>query len=328
MESKVKSDEVKENTQVDILLDILNLLRTNKSPSEIKESLGISKQLLYYHLRRLKQQGLVDKVGYGVWEVKSKVSTKVATSSEVRGHAFMWKVKSRSKVNYIKILESKGINYNKIKLGCPSILFNDRKIWLGKENIIIFEPESFIGSSAVDTRKYAVLRLIEVLQALEKELGINLRPYEFKVARHHYSLIKNCLAQQVNKAGQKIEVYNENGMWFLIDNSYNLNEAETIHNKSALIDSIGIQKYFNEHKETKFEVTPKFIMSGLSEQIKVASMIQQNQLVFAQNMESHIEAIQTLSKQVKRLSRVFKSTLIENRKLRLGSQKILGDWGI
>ena len=77
-------------------------------------------------------------------------------------------------------------------------------------------------------------------------------------------MIKNCLAIQCNKKGEKLRVTNEDGLWFTIDNSFNLEEAETLHPKTALLDSLGIQKYFNEHKETNFQVTPKFLLETLT----------------------------------------------------------------
>lgn len=307
--------EVKDLMGGNVCLDIVNYLKQGKSINKIRQQLNISKQLLSYYLRRLKNLNLIKNIGYGTWEVTSKGLPKVA---EIRGHAFLWKVKGSLKINWIKLLEENKINYKLIGFGkTPSILFQDKKIWFGKENIIIYEPESFMGINAIETRKFAVSRLIEVLEALEKRLDINLKPYEFKVARHHYSIIKNSLAIQCNKIGQKIEVSNSKGMWFIIDNSYNLNEAETIHPETALIDNLGVQKYFNEHKETKFEVTPKFILNRVNELQKQIEQVTQNQLIMAENNLTHISAVQSLDKGVKKLTKVLKGVLTENRDLKL-----------
>lgn len=320
---KREEKQVKKIKGGNLLLDIFNLISQGKNQHIISQELNISKQRVNYYFTKLKQQNSIQKKGYGVWEVKT--SQTLPQVAKTRGHAFMWKIRLPKEIighNFKSLLDRKQVKYRLIGISkTPSILIKGKKVWLGKKNIIIYDLESYIGINAIDTRKYAVSRLLEVLKTLEKQLELNFKPYEFQVARHHYSLIKNCLAIQCNKSGQKIEVYNSKGYWFIIDNSFNLNEAETIHPETALIDSIGIQKYFNEHKDTKFEVTPKFVLNMMNG-------IQQNQLTFAENMESHIEAIQNLSKQVKRLSRVFKSTIVENKKLKLGNQKQLKEFGV
>ena len=74
-----------------------------------------------------------------------------------------------------------------------------------------------------------------------------------------------------------------------------------------------MQKWWNENKETNFEVTPKFILNTMNG-------IQQNQLIFAENMKSHIEAIKTLSKEVNGLGKAIGGIKKENIKLKLGKQ--------
>jgi len=311
-------ENIKESKGSGILLDIYNSIKIRDKTKDIKEKLNLSNSLFSYYIRRLINLGLVQKIGYGIYEATSQISPKVAIT---RGHGFMWKVKTPPR-NWIKLLNESKLNYKLIGISKTiSILFKERKIWLGKKHIIIYEPESFIGINAIESKKFAVYRLIEILESLESKLNISLKPFEFQVKRQHYSLIKNCLAIQCNKLGQKIQVFNQKGLWFLIDNSFNLNECEQVHPETALIDSLGVQKYFNEHKETKFEVTPKFILN-------VMNGIQQNQIIFDKNMSSHISAIQELGKGVKKLTRVMKGILIENMDLKLSNkhQKTLGEF--
>lgn len=318
--------EVKDFKAGYVLLDIVNSLKQGKSVQSIRQELNISKQLLSYYLRRLKNLNLIKKVGYGVWEATSQTSSKVA---EIRGHAFMWKVKGNLKINWIKLLQEMKVDYKLINSGkTPSIIIQDKKIWLGKESIIIYEPESFMGINAIETRKSAVIRLVEILEALEKRLDIDLKPYTFQVRRQHYSIIKNSLAIQCNRIGQKMEVSNSKGMWFIIDNSYNLNEAETIHPESALTDNLGVQKYFNSHKETGFKVTPEFILNRVDELQKQIEQVTQSNLIMAENDLTHIKSVQELGKGVKKLTKVMSGILKENQDLRLLSknQTKIGGW--
>jgi len=283
--------EVKESKGSTILLDIYNSLKEGKNPSTISKQLNISKQLLSYYLSKLKSKNLINKIGYGTWET-SKTIPMVA---EIRGHGFMWKVKTHLKINWIKILTEKQVKYKLIgNSKTISINFMDRKIWLGK-NIIIYEPESFLGLNAIDSRKYAVNRLIEVLSALESKLDINLKPFEFQVTRQHYSIIKNSLAIQCNKQGIKINVYNSNGLWFIIDNSWNLNECEQVNPNTALIDNLGVQKYFNSHKDTNFKVTPEYVLNALNILIENDKELRKDLNYVAQNQVSHVKLIEKAS---------------------------------
>lgn len=269
--------KVKKSALLDI---IITSIQAGKYPSQIAREQNISKQKVNYYLRQLKEEGLLQKKGYGVWETNF-YSNQVARS--IRGHAFMWKVKSPKHFQWKNILESKNIKFREQANKTIRILVNERKVWLGKKNIIIYEPESFFGRNAIESKKFAVLRLLTILNKIESLTGVSLKGkegYIFKVARQHYALIKNSLAIQCNKEGKKINVYNKEGLWFLIDNSYNLEEAETVHKDSGLLDSIGIQKYFNSHKETGFKVTPTFILEAMNG-------ITQNQLMDAQNIIKH-----------------------------------------
>jgi hypothetical protein len=321
MEKEVK--EIEKEVKKDALLDIVFAsLEAGKSTKTIIKELSISKQKLQYYLNKLKSDGRITKLGYGVWQ-----TSKNRVANLCRGHGFMWHLKLPKEVEgWDKILTNRHIEFKLINSNHTyQIYLDNNKIWLSSKSIIIYDIGSYFGYNAIQSRKLGFYALKELLIKLQSKLGVNLRDKQdnfiVKPSRQHYSLIKNCLAVQCNKEGKKINVYNEKGIWFTIDNSFNLEEAETIHPKTALTDSLGIQKYFNEHKETNFEVTPKFILSTMQG-------IQNNQLIFAENMKSHIEAIQSLSKGVKRLTRVMSGILKENNDLKLSNkhQTRLGDF--
>ena len=261
-----------------VLLDsIINSLLAGQYPSQIARNLKISKQKVAYYIRKLKDEGLIKNIGYGVWET-SKNLPKVGRT--IRGHAFMWKVRLPKTINWSRVTKLKKLNPKPIGLrDTPRIIFRDRKVWLGQKNIIIYEPRSFLANNSLKAKEMAIYQLLRILRGLESKLGVSLQGeegYLFKVARHHYSLIKNILAIQCNADGKKVKVSNQNGMWFLIDNSYNLDEAETVHPDSAMMDSLGMQKYFNSHKETGFEVTPQFILKAFAAQAQTQTMNAQN----------------------------------------------------
>jgi len=290
------------------LLDLINELKTGKTPAQIAKEKMISKQKLQYYIRELREKGAIKKIGYGVWEVKTSTKdTIIQQVKEVRGHAFMWKIKIPKIRNWDKrqeILSKNNIKFKLIGLrDTPRIIIKDRKIWLGSKHIIIYEPRSFIANNAIESRKLAFYNVLILLDEIEIKLKVSFKIngcYEIKVRREHYALMKNCLAIQCNKEGAKLEVKNKDGStWFIIDNSYNLNEAETIHTDTALTDNIGVQKYFNSHKATNFKVTPEYVINTMNG-------IQQNQMLYAENISSHIKAIQDLGKGVNELTQLVK----------------------
>ena len=286
--------QVKKNLEV----DILNLLKKGYNPVKISYHLNLSLPNISYYIRKLKQKGMIQKTGYGLWEVKTLSYQTNEQVKEIRGHAFIWKVRFNKQYNWKEILNNKQINYDEVGLqGTPRIILNNRKIWLGKSNIIIYfnKEDSIYAINSIESKKLAIFNLLQTINALESICGLNLGYFKFTSTREHYSSINNCLAIQCDKEGKSILVKNEEGYWFSIDNSLNLHEAEAI-GKDSMIDSLGIQKYFNSHKQTNFKVTPEFILNTMNG-------IQQNQLIFDKNMKSHLEVLNKLGDAVNELKR-------------------------
>jgi len=293
-------------------LFVFNHLKAGLRPSKICKQFGLKKTTVQYHLSMLKQAGLIEKVGYGVWEIikdfneKEVQKTTRVTSRQlganlnlfkqdkVRGHAFQFKInlpELRNWENREKLFLKKDIKFEPLLIGGinrgQKLEFKGRKIWLTDKSIIIYEKSSYLADTSKESQERAIQDMLALMKSLEKHLQANFktgRYYKFKVSRQHYSLVKNALAQQYDKEGNKLQVYNEDGLWFLIDNSYNLHEAETVHPKTSVEDNKKVQDYFNGVKKLE-DYTPQFVVNTMQG-------IQQNQVFFAQNIESHIKAIQ------------------------------------
>lgn len=293
-------------------LFVYNQLKAGLRPSRICEQFGLKKTTVQYHLSMLKQAGLIEKVGYGVWEIikefnekEVQKTTKVTSrqlganlnlfkQDRVRGHAFQFKInlpELRNWENREKLFLKKDIKFEPLLIGGinrgQKLEFKGRKIWLTDKSIIIYEKSSYLADTSKESQERAIQDMLALMKSLEKHLQANFktgRYYKFKVSRQHYSLVKNALAQQYDKEGNKLQVYNEDGLWFLIDNSFNLHEAETVHPKTSVDDNKKVQDYFNGVKKLE-NYTPQFVVNSMQG-------IQNNQLVFAENMKSHIKAIQ------------------------------------
>jgi len=302
-------------------LTVYDQIKQGIRPSKICKNFNISKQKLNYYLSTLKRAGLIKKIGYGVWETikefdekKVKETTRLTRYQPVnikpdfvRGHAFQFKLKIPKLRNWNKredILKNKGIEFKELSHlinGGQEITIKGKKIWLTNKSIIIFEKSSYLAKTAKDASKYAIYDLFELVKSLESILGANFRvnkKYRFKVSRQHYALVKNALAKQYKRDGKKLQVYSEDGLWFIIDNSYNLHEAETVHPKTAVDDNTKVQNFFNGLKATE-NYTPQLMMKAVTQ-----NAVNLNN--YAVHLKSHVKSIKLLGKGVKKLTKTIK----------------------
>lgn len=322
-------DFMKEDKNAEVLtfnLTILNLLSQGKNPAKISKELNISMPRISYHLRKMQDDGIIEKKGYGTWEVK-QVKTSVSntltksTPKEIRGHAFIWVIKIPKEM---KGLREKALEKGKaISKGQVRLIIKDHKVWVGKENIIIFENKSFYAKDSIESRKYAAITLIEVLRALERELDTKLSPYVFKPCREHYGMIKNDLAIQCNRNKEKIAIHdNLEGEWLWIDDSESLGELETGGIK-AVVRSKQVQNWWNDQKKHNFELNASKtleMINGLttSQQTMINTMND-----YAIHIKAHTESIKALSKAIPQLTSMLKNVREENKQLK---QKRLNDF--
>jgi len=247
----------------------------------------------------------------------------------VRGHAFLFKVKIKPNLRnwsrryeYIKTRFPK-LKPRKFNNNAVGIIFKGKKIHLCSKSIVIYDKESYINQFASKSKSYAIYELIELIKSLENKFNnpgvftIN-GCYKFTVCREHYALVKNSLAKQHRINGEKLKIFNTEGLWMLIDNSYNLDEWEILKNKEkdpkqAVNDSEALQSYWNDHKDTKFKVTPSFILQSLdknSEQLNkmtyALEIVKSNQQIFDKNHESHLKVLNKLGDAVDELRKEIK----------------------
>ena len=306
---EVKNQLGKEN----FYLSIIRHLEASTNLTKIQKKLSISKQLLNYYLRELKKRGLVIKKGRGWYELvkKSKNSTKygnLLVKDSSRGHAYVWNVKIPKKIEgwdkRIKILKDKNINF--ILVGAlkttPRIKVLGRKVWLCNNHIRIFDKQkqSYYGKTAKESKQLSHLELFNIVKVLENKLGFLFKPLNYTIQKEHYALIKNDLAIDQNKKGIIMRISDKEREWLLIDDSLEEGgELETV-GKKAYKTNIPLQSWWNDNKKHKFEVTPSFIL-------KTMNGIQQNQVMFDKNFQSHLKVINKLGNAVDELREEIKS---------------------
>lgn len=277
-------------------LPIINALKQDTNLSRIQRELGISKQQLNYYLRELKKTGHIYKKSKGWYELtdssKNMTNHTFFLDKDIsRGHAYVWDINFGLEIegsvkwkNRIEILRKNNINL--VLVGAlkdiPRIKVLGRKVWLCKNHIKVYDTpnSSYYGLSAKESRYSALNEIKSIVGALNRKLGLSLKPEDIYFRKEHYALIKNDLAIEENRKGNIIRISNEDEEWLLIDDS--LGQGGELENvgKSAYKTNIPMQKWWNEQKETKFEVTPKFILETFNQ-------VAQTQILDKANIQLH-----------------------------------------
>jgi len=292
-----------------VLIQILEEFKSGSSPAQISKKLSIPKQTLNYYVGKLKKQGCIKKKGYGVWEYirpLQEVPNLTITHSdnpigtlhkrEIRGHAFIWKIQFMKDFDWDKVVRS----YKKKKLTFQLMkhnkiwrtIFKNRKIWLGKKGLTIYEPIDFLGRSSFEVKGRAVFEMDLLIKDLFAELGLKMLPYRFTTSREHYGIVKNELARQYNDKKEKMHIRSEDGsIWMWIDDSKGLGELE---NCDPTINR-QVQKFWNDHKKNNFEVDASFVLNGFN-------TLTNNLNYHAENMRTHVDVVRKLGEAVEKLA--------------------------
>jgi len=298
-----------------VLVQVLEEIKAGLSPAEISRKHSIPKTTISYHVAKLKKMGNIERVGYGTWRYirPLKRSPNLTTrqydkgTKEVRGHAFIWKIEFNKKPNWEAIVSSyknkkltfQYMKHNKIL----RTIFNNRKIWLGKNGLTIYEPIDFMGYSSFEVKGMAVYEMDLLVKGLLKELGLPFRPYRFTTSREHYGLIKNELARQYNKNKEKMIIKAQNGStWLWIDDSKGLGELET-NNPDT---SQQVRGFWNEHRKHNFQVGPDFILNVVDKQNQNIQANADNLNNYAVHLKAHVQSVKDLGAGVKELVKQIK----------------------
>lgn len=201
-------------------------------------------QAVYKIASSLKKKGLINK---GLKKVENFQPTFQPFQPKIRLHGQEFNVK----------LLYKDYKYREILKKSNTIITDGNTIRLYKNSIEVYSGQSFFA----DTTQKATVRSFKYwnrfFSRLEHDLKVILvkpRSQNIKLVNQHYAETNNEFAEECEKKADKIRVYtNEDGkLWFTIDNSFNLHEAETLHPQTAKHDmSDAIRPFFNDLRDNK-----------------------------------------------------------------------------
>ncbi len=278
---------------------VYTLIESGKPPSDICKELKILKQRLTYYTKPLVKGGFIKRIGYGCWEVLKPYSCnevkkevkkiyRVGNSklieimklppNTIRSHFIQFKVippgqviKSTRWKERANFLIKGGIDFKPIEnlFGGGQLLnFGKVEFSLTDKSILISIDKSYFGQDVDEIKGEILIDVLKAIKKLERVMMANFSEfgsYTFSAARQHHSLIKNAFSKIYLKSKkQYLKVTDKDGLWLIVDNSFNLNELECVNTTTAIDDVKGVQNFFNSLKETNFEITPGFVLQELN----------------------------------------------------------------
>lgn len=149
----------------------------------------------------------------------------------------------------VKILYH-GSNFRPV--GKPVFLGGCR-VQVGKKSLIIYDKNSYYGGD-VDEADFEALKALEwLLKKLEHDFKVVLvkdRYHNIDRVNAHYSEVNNELARDCKEKNRQIRIKaSEDGkLWFVIDNSFNLLEAECVHPVTGREDFVKVKRFFDDFR--------------------------------------------------------------------------------
>lgn len=224
--------------------EVLYLLTTDfLTPNKIALRRNCSTQYIYKVIRNLKKKGAL-KLGF-TKVAKTQPTTQPNNQIRLHGQEFN-----------IKIIW-KDERYTSTLSKANQLHIDNNTVRLYKHSIEIYSGQSFLGDTAHKATSRSMEYWNKFLLRLEQELRVILiksRSQNIKIVNAHYAQINNGLAKECEKDKHKVRIYtNDDGkLWFTIDNSFNLNEAETLHPQTSKQD-MGevVEPFFNDLRDNK-----------------------------------------------------------------------------
>lgn len=232
-----------------------------------------SVQAIYKAIKKLREKGFL---GVKNMEgLKSDVYFKPFKSVSVKKNTPIstgnHKIRLHRQQFNIKILYKKNDYY--IRSG-KTLKIDNNTIKLNKHTIDIYSNTDFIGDTAEEAYKQSIEYWFSLFHRLEHRLNIILVKDGYQNIREvqsHYAEVNNELAQDYNKNDHKLRIKGKDGKtWLLVDNSFNLNELETIHPETAKEDMTKIKTFFDDIRDHETPTISEIlsVIKGIAEQNK------------------------------------------------------------
>lgn len=201
-----------------------------------------SKAAVYKTLKKLKEKGAISGSQRGGLKNR-RVCLRGGLKNSIRLHGIAYKYTFLPSASYNRILSQRNI-----------IRIDKNTIKLYPNSMLIYLSQSFLGKDTQD----ADIQLEQYRQQLNTQLEDNLNikiTQEHRFAAH-YSETNNGLAKDANENKKPIKIKGEDGKtWLITDNSFKLEELETIHPELAKDDMDKIKPFFDDIRQNPIRLS-------------------------------------------------------------------------
>lgn len=172
----------------------------------------------------------------------------------------------------IKILW-KDYKYMKVLARTNLIEVDGNTVRLYKNSIEVYSGQSFQGDDIQKATANSFEYWNRFFIRLEHEINIIIkkpRAQNIKIVNSHYAETNNEYARDLDNKGEgyiKVYTRDDGKLWFLIDNSFNLHEAETVHPGTSKPDMGRVKDFFNEIRDGAPTMTE--LMTVMKTQAKI-----------------------------------------------------------
>ena len=276
--------------------EVLHLLHIEcLTPKQIAKKRKISNSAVYKFIRKLKEKGFFNE------NLKRFTNNGVGMSAPENEHPF----RLHGQRFYIEILD-KTENYlkkiNKIGKGIEYV--DGNYVTYNEKFVQIMGKKDFWAETPIEAEEKSLEYWTRFILKLEQRLRIVLLKDGYDNIRYsksgEFAETNNELAKDFNNRNDKLMIRGteDNKVWLVIDNSFNLNEMETTHSKFSMDDSIKITDHFNDIRNLPIIKLSEIsqVIGEISRNIEILSA-NQNLLTTSQtNTNSQLNAVLGLHK--------------------------------
>jgi len=311
--------------------EILKYLTQYLTITEIAKQRKCSRTAIYKGIYKLIDKGLIRKIGkayevtggglhylngFSLGKIRlHNLAFKIAIFNKPKG----WDTQRNKIVDCRAYSKAVGLNNNQYELHS----FSNIKVKTTNNSIIFYMP-TFYGKNTDECFKQALEKFWSIIPKIENLFKITLikeRKCNIEIISQHYSKLQDTIAKIYRVEDNKLYVKDDEGnVRIIADFSFRVDELEAIYNKTAKEDMDVMQGFIKDLLKNPATMT---------QMMTAVNQVTANQMMFAENMTSHIGAIKTLSKEIKGLGKSISKVMKENQDLRLKlkHQKTLFEYG-
>ena len=227
--------------------EVLHLLHIEcLTPSQIAKRRKISKPAVSKFIKKIKDKGFFN-VG-----LKRLTHDGVTSQPLAKEHPF----RLHGQRFYIEILDRTDAFMKKIKQIGKGIEYIDGNyITYNEKYIQILGKKDFWADTPIEAEEQSLEYWTRFILKLEQKFKVVLLKNGYENIRYtksgEFAETNNELARDYNNRKDKLMVRgtDDNKVWLIVDNSFNLHEMETTHSKFSMDDAIKVTDHFNDIRD-------------------------------------------------------------------------------